>query len=45
VARLSPLKAHLGPRRLGQLDGQFRIPDDFNAPLPDKVLRRFQRSR
>jgi prevent-host-death family protein len=40
VARLSPLKAHLGPRRLGRLDGRFRIPDDFNAPLPDDVLER-----
>jgi prevent-host-death family protein len=40
VARLSPLKAHLGPRRLGRLDGCFRIPDDFNAPLPDDVLER-----
>jgi prevent-host-death family protein len=45
VARLSPLRAHLGPRRLGRLDGQMRIPDDFNAPLPDRVLRRFQRGR
>ena len=41
VARLSPLEAHAGPRRLGRLDGRFRIPDDFNAPLPDDVLERF----
>jgi prevent-host-death family protein len=41
VARLSPLKAHLGPRKLGRLDGRFRIPDDFNDPLPDDVLERF----
>jgi prevent-host-death family protein len=45
VARLSPLKAHLGPRTLGRLDGRFKIPDDFNAPLPDDVLARFLRSR
>ena len=41
VARLAPLTAHLGPRRLGRLDGRCRIPDDFNAPLPDDVLERF----
>lgn len=41
VARLSPLKAQLGPRRLGRLDGRFRIPDDFNEPLPAGVLDTF----
>ena len=41
VARLSPLKAQLGPRQLGSLIGRFRIPDNFNAPLPDDVLERF----
>ena len=41
VARLTPLKAHLGPRRLGRLDGRFRIPDDFNSPLPDDLLEAF----
>ena len=41
VARLAPLKARLGPRRLGRLDGRFRIPDDFNAPLPADVLEAF----
>ena len=41
VARLSPLKAHLVPRRLGRLNGHFRIPNDFNDPLPDEVLNAF----
>lgn len=45
VARLAPLKARLGPRRLGQLDGKFRIPDDFNDPLPADVLEAFFSSR
>jgi prevent-host-death family protein len=45
VARLSPLTRHRGPRRLGRLDGRFRIPDDFNAPLPDDVLQAFQGGR
>jgi hypothetical protein len=26
-------------RRLGLLDGRFAIPDGFNTPLPDAVLR------
>jgi prevent-host-death family protein len=34
-----------GRRRLGLLDGKFRIPDDFNAPLPAAVLRAFQRRK
>ena len=29
------------PRRPGLLKGRFRIPDDFDAPLPDAVLRDF----
>jgi prevent-host-death family protein len=45
VARLAPLRARLGPRRLGRLDGRFRIPDDFNDPLPPAVLEAFLRRR
>jgi prevent-host-death family protein len=41
VARLSPLESRHRPRRLGRLDGRFRIPDDFNAALPDDVLDAF----
>jgi prevent-host-death family protein len=45
VARLGPL-ARLGKkRRLGLLDGKFRIPDDFNAPLPDEVIAAFEGRR
>ena len=28
-------------RRLGLLKGRVHIPDDFDAPLPDEVLRGF----
>ncbi len=42
VARLTRLKEASGKRRLGILDGKFRIPDDFNRPLPDAVLRSFE---
>lgn len=42
VARLVPLTKPRARRRLGLLDGRFRIPDDFNAPLPDSVIRAFE---
>jgi antitoxin (DNA-binding transcriptional repressor) of toxin-antitoxin stability system len=42
VARLTRLVGAGGKRRLGLLDGRFRIPDDFNRPLPDEVLRGFE---
>jgi prevent-host-death family protein len=41
VARIAPLAAIKVPRKLGLLDGKARIPDDFNAPLPDEVLAEF----
>ena len=41
VARLGPLPARVRKRRLGALDGKFRIPDDFNDPLPREVLALF----
>lgn len=41
VARLVPLTSRRGRRKLGALDGRFRIPEDFNAPLPDAVLKAF----
>jgi prevent-host-death family protein len=41
VARLTPLVPRRGRRKLGALDGRFRIPEDFNAPLPDDVLKAF----
>lgn len=42
VARLTRLAPQPKKRRLGLLDGQFRIPDDFNAPLPADVLSAFE---
>ncbi len=42
VARLTRLAGTSRKRRLGVLDGRFRIPDDFNRPLPDNVLRSFE---
>ena len=42
AAKLVPLTRSRGQRRLGLLDGKFKIPDDFNAPLPDSVIRDFE---
>ena len=42
VARLTKLARAAGRRRLGILDGRFRIPDDFNRPLPEGVVRSFE---
>jgi prevent-host-death family protein len=41
VARLTRLQK-TRKRRLGRLDGRFRIPDDFNRPLPQDVVRAFE---
>ena len=45
VARLSPIRSKGRRRRLGLLDGKFRIPDDFNAPLADDILEVFEGRR
>jgi prevent-host-death family protein len=42
AAKLVPLTRVRGRRRLGLLDGKFKIPDDFNAPLADSIIRAFE---
>ncbi len=42
VAKLVALAPSRSPRRLGLLDGRFTIPDDFNRPLPETVLKAFE---
>ena len=45
VAKLGPLtSAAQPPRRLGLLAGRFRVPEDFDAPLPEDVLNRFEQT-
>lgn len=41
IARIAPLAPTKAGRKLGLLNGKARIPDDFNAPLPDEVLAEF----
>jgi len=36
VARLTRLEKKPRRRPLGLLDGRFKIPDDFNRPLPEE---------
>jgi prevent-host-death family protein len=40
VAKLVPVESK-SQRLIGQDDGLFAIPDDFDAPLPDEVLALF----
>ncbi len=44
VARLVPLQQEATPgrRRLGVLAGKLKVPDDFDAPLPEEILRDFE---
>ena len=41
VARLTPLEPRSGERRLGTDRGRVWIADDFDAPLPEDLLRDF----
>jgi prevent-host-death family protein len=42
VARLVPLAPAGRIRTLGALKGKLRVPDDFDAPLPAKLLAAFE---
>jgi prevent-host-death family protein len=42
AARLGPLIAPGAKRRLGILAGRLRVPEDFDAPLPDEVIEAFE---
>ena len=42
VARLVPLASAGAARTFGKDRGRFRVPDDFDAPLPESVLAEFE---
>lgn len=42
VAKLVPAASGRRRVRFGALKGQLRVPDDFDAPLPEEVRRSFQ---
>ena len=41
IARLGPLEGR-PPRRFGLDAGRFEVPEDFDDPLPESVLRDFE---
>jgi len=42
VAKLVPLEVGARPKKLGGLKGRIKVPDDFNAPLDDRVAAAFE---
>ena len=42
VVRLTRLLPPPAARQLGTLAGKISVPDDFDAPLPDEVLKLFE---
>ena len=42
VARLMPVPGQGTKRPLGFYEGKFTVPDDFDAPLPKKILDAFE---
>lgn len=43
IARISGIKQPRGGRVLGRDAGLFEVPNDFNAPLPEDLLNKFER--
>jgi len=42
VAEIRPLEAVRRPRPFGLAAGTFVVPDDFDDPLPEEILRDFE---
>jgi prevent-host-death family protein len=42
IARLVPYDKKMGKRPLGMDKGLFQAPKDFDAPLPEKLLKLFE---
>jgi prevent-host-death family protein len=42
MARLTPLESVPRPKKLGMLKGKIKVPDNFNEPLPEDVIERFE---
>lgn len=41
IARLLPIRKSPGKRTLGSAKGKIKMSPDFNAPLPESVLKSF----
>ena len=44
MARLVPIEVPMKAKRLGLLKGKIKVAEDFNAPLDDETLARFEGS-
>jgi antitoxin (DNA-binding transcriptional repressor) of toxin-antitoxin stability system len=42
VAEIRPIEAVRRPRPFGLAAGTFTVPDDFDDPLPEEILRDFE---
>jgi prevent-host-death family protein len=42
IAKLVAIEQKKERRKLGTLAGQFRVPDDFDDPLPDEIVDAFE---
>jgi antitoxin (DNA-binding transcriptional repressor) of toxin-antitoxin stability system len=42
IAEIRPLTQAKQPRPVGLCAGEFTVPDDFNEPLPEEILRAFE---
>ena len=43
LAEIKPVKSHPSKARpYGLCEGDFMVPDDFDAPLPDNVIKEFE---
>lgn len=42
VAEIRPIERVLRPRPFGLAAGTFVVPDDFDEPLPEEILRDFE---
>ena len=42
MARLVPFDVPVKAKKLGLLKGKIKVPEDFNAPLDEETLARFE---
>ncbi|NIR47651.1 type II toxin-antitoxin system Phd/YefM family antitoxin [candidate division KSB1 bacterium] len=43
LAEIKPIKRHPSKvRPYGLCEGDFTVPDDFDAPLPDNIIKEFE---
>jgi prevent-host-death family protein len=40
-ARLVPFRSQVEPRKFGSMRGKIKIPNNWDDPLPDEILRAF----